>query len=136
VPVNRPITIQDLMTHTSGITYGFYGDGLVRKLYVDAKIMTAILTMPNSPNASLVFRWPTQPGTLWDYGHSTDILGASSRWCRENRCCSSSRINLLGPLGMTDTSFFVTDPAKHKMIAQPMPNDRDFTVGLRVTPKL
>ena len=31
VPVNRPITIQDLMTHTSGITYGFYGDGMVRK---------------------------------------------------------------------------------------------------------
>ena len=33
VPLNRPITISDLLRHTSGITYGFYGDSLVRKAY-------------------------------------------------------------------------------------------------------
>src|ERR1700722_11616532 len=38
VPANRPITIVDLMTQTSGITYGFYGDSMVRQLYRDAKI--------------------------------------------------------------------------------------------------
>jgi CubicO group peptidase (beta-lactamase class C family) len=37
-PPNRPIRIQDLMTHTSGITYGFYGDSMVRHLYRDANI--------------------------------------------------------------------------------------------------
>ena len=38
VPVKRPITIQDLMRHTSGITYGFFGEGLVKKAYVDAHV--------------------------------------------------------------------------------------------------
>src|SRR3979409_1100981 len=38
VPVNRPITILDLMTQTSGITYGFYGDSMVRRAYRNAKI--------------------------------------------------------------------------------------------------
>ena len=37
--------------------------------------------------------------------------------------------NLLDPLGMTNTGFYVTDPGKHKLIAQPMPNDSDFRVG-------
>lgn len=37
-PLKRPITIEDLLRHTSGITYGFYGDGLVRKLYSDSNI--------------------------------------------------------------------------------------------------
>ncbi|WP_426526774.1 serine hydrolase domain-containing protein [Bradyrhizobium sp. McL0615] len=38
VPLRRPITIQDLMRHTSGLTYGFFGEGLVKKTYVDAKL--------------------------------------------------------------------------------------------------
>src|SRR5712675_3225822 len=38
VPVKRPITIQDLMRHTSGLTYGFFGEGLVKKAYVDAQL--------------------------------------------------------------------------------------------------
>ena len=41
---------------------------------------------------------------------------------------------LLDPLGMTDTSFFVTDPAKFKLIAQPMPNDSDFRAGFEQQP--
>src|ERR1700732_283174 len=44
--------------------------------------------------------------------------------------------NLLGPLGMTDTSFFVSDPAKYKMIAQPMPDDSAFRVGFESNPEV
>ena len=75
VPVNRPITILDLMRHTSGIVYGFYGDGMVRHLYDKAKIYDG--DFDNAEFAERIARLPlaAQPGTLWDYGHSTDILG-------------------------------------------------------------
>src|SRR6202453_267148 len=75
VPVSRPITILDLMTHTSGIVYGFYGDGMVRRFYDKAKIYDG--DFDNAEFAERIARLPlaAQPGTLWDYGHSTDILG-------------------------------------------------------------
>ena len=122
VPVNRPITIQDLMTHTSGITYGFYGYGLVRKLYADAKLHDG--DFDNAEFAERIARLPlaTQPGALWNYGHSTDILGRIIEIVSGKSLLQFEQDNLLGPLGMTNTSFFVTDPAKHKMLAQPMPN--------------
>ena len=50
VPAKRPITIQDLMRHTSGITYGFFGEGLVKKAYVDAHVSPVTSTTPSSPN--------------------------------------------------------------------------------------
>jgi CubicO group peptidase (beta-lactamase class C family) len=134
VPVNRPITIQDLMTHTSGITYGFYGYGLVRKLYADAKLHDG--DFDNAEFAERIARLPlaTQPGALWNYGHSTDILGRIIEIVSGKSLLQFEQDNLLGPLGMTNTSFFVTDPAKHKMLAQPMPNDRDFRVGYESNP--
>src|ERR1700677_1823829 len=75
VPLKRPITILDLMTHTSGIVYGFYGDGMVRHLYDKAKIYDG--DFDNAEFAERIARLPlaVQPGTVWDYGHSTDILG-------------------------------------------------------------
>jgi len=134
VPVNRPITIQDLMTHTSGITYGFYGYGLVRKLYADAKLHDG--DFDNAEFAERIARLPlaTQPGALWNYGHSTDILGRIIEIVSGKSLLQFEQENLLGPLGMINTSFFVTDPAKHKMLAQPMPNDRDFRVGYESNP--
>jgi len=134
VPVNQPITIQDLMTHTSGITYGFYGYGLVRKLYADAKLHDG--DFDNAEFAERIARLPlaTQPGALWNYGHSTDILGRIIEIVSGKSLLQFEQDNLLGPLGMTNTSFFVTDPAKHKMLAQPMPNDRDFRVGYESNP--
>ena len=72
---NRPITIVDLMRHTSGITYGFYGDSMVRHLYDKAEIYDG--DFDNAEFAERIARLPLaeQPGTLWDYGHSTDVLG-------------------------------------------------------------
>src|ERR1700677_5033836 len=74
-PAKRPITILDLMTHTSGIVYGFYGDGMVRHLYDKAKIYDG--DFDNAEFAERIARLPlaVQPGPVWDYGHSTDILG-------------------------------------------------------------
>jgi len=136
VPANRPITIVDLMTHTSGITYGFYGESMVRQLYRDAKIYDG--DFDNAEFAERIARLPlaVQPGTEWDYGHSTDILGRIIEVVSGKPLLQFEKDNLLGPLGMTNTSFFVSDPAKYKMIAQPMPDDSAFRVGFEINPEV
>ncbi len=97
VPAQRPILIQDLMRHTSGLTYGFFGNLLVKKAYVDAGITKG--DFDNAEFADRLAKLPLafQPGTTWDYSHSTDIL---------------------------DTSFYVTDGSKQNRIAEPFKADR------------
>jgi CubicO group peptidase (beta-lactamase class C family) len=129
VPLNRPITVQDLMTQTSGIVYGFYGDSMVRKAYASARIYDG--DFDNAEFAERIARLPleVQPGTLWDYGHSTDILGRIIEIVSGKSLFGFEKEKLLDPLGMGGTSFYVTDPAKAKLIAMPMPDDPDFHVG-------
>jgi CubicO group peptidase (beta-lactamase class C family) len=128
-PLKRRLTILDLMTQTSGITYGFYGDSLVRKAYTNAKIYDGDFN--NAEFAERIAHLPLaeQPGTLWDYGHSTDVLGRIIEVASGKSLLQYEKDNLLGPLGMTDTNFYVTDPAKKQLIAKPMPKDSDFRVG-------
>ena len=129
VPLKRPITIQDLMTQTSGITYGFYGDSMVRKAYANARIYDGDFT--NAEFAERIAKLPLaeQPGTLWDYGHSTDILGRIIEIVSGKSLLKFEKDSLLDPLGMTNTSFYVTDPGKKTLIAMPTTNDHDFRVG-------
>jgi CubicO group peptidase (beta-lactamase class C family) len=134
VPVKRPITIFDLMTQTSGITYGFYGESMVRRAYGNARIYDG--DFDNAEFAERIAQLPLaeQPGTLWDYGHSTDILGRVIELVSGKSLLQFERDSLLGPLGMIDTAFYVTDPEKHKRIALPLPTDRDFRVGFESNP--
>jgi len=129
VPLNRQLTIHDLMTHTSGITYGFYGDSLVRKAYTNAGIYDGDFN--NAQFAERITRLPLaeQPGTKWDYGHSTDILGRVIEVASGESLLQYEKESLLDPLGMPDTTFYVTDPAKQKLLAKPVPNDSNYKVG-------
>jgi CubicO group peptidase (beta-lactamase class C family) len=134
VPLNRPITILDLMTQTSGITYGFYGDSLVRKAYGNARIYDG--DFDNAEFAERIAQLPLaeQPGTLWDYGHSTDVLGRIIEIVSGKSLLQFEKEKLLDPLGMPGTAFYVTDLEKQKLIALPVPNDRDFRVGFDSSP--
>jgi CubicO group peptidase (beta-lactamase class C family) len=129
VPLARPITILDLMRHTSGITYGFYGDSLVRKAYKEANIYAGDFDLAEF--AERIARLPlhNQPGALWQYGHSTDILARIMEIVSGKSLLEIEREKLLDPLGMNDTRFFVTEPDKLKLLAQPVLNDSDFRVG-------
>jgi CubicO group peptidase (beta-lactamase class C family) len=129
VPPKRPLTVYDLMTQTSGITYGFYGSSLVRKAYAAANIYDG--DFDNAEFAERIARLPlqNQPGTLWQYGHGTDVLGRIMEIVSGKSLLGVEKEKLLDPLGMKDTTFYVTDPAKKSLIAKPMPNDSDFRVG-------
>ena len=127
VPAKRPITIQDLMRHTSGLTYGFFGEGLVKKAYVDADLNAG--DVDNAEFAERIAKLPLayQPGTTWDYSQSTDILGRVIEVVSGKSLYQFEKERLLEPLGMKDTAFYVTDPAKKSLVAEPFPNDR--TIG-------
>jgi CubicO group peptidase (beta-lactamase class C family) len=129
VAPTRPPTVLDLMRQTSGITYGFYGSSLVRKAYAAADIYAG--DPDNAEFAERIAKLPLaeQPGTLWDYGHSTDILGRIMELVSGKSLLQIEREKLLDPLGMNGTRFYVTDPEKKGLIAKPMPNDSDFRVG-------
>jgi len=129
VPPNRPPTILDLMRQTSGITYGFYGDSLVRKAYAAANLYAGDFDLAQFSERIAKLPLHNQPGTLWQYGHSTDVLARIMEIASGKSLLEIEKENLLDPLGMSDTRFFVTDPEKQKLLAQPMPNDSDFRVG-------
>jgi len=134
VPPQRPPTILDLMRQTSGITYGFYGNDLVRKAYLKANIYAG--DFDNAEFAERIAKLPLhdQPGTLWQYGHSTDILGRIMEVVSKKSLFAIEQEKLFRPLGMTATGFYVTDMQKRKLIAKPMPNDSDFRVGFESYP--
>ena len=106
-PLKRPITIEDLLRHTSGITYGFYGDSLVRKLYMSSGLFDG--DFDNAQFAERLAKLPLaeQPETLWDYGHSIDVLGRVVEIVSGKSLYQFEKERLLDPLGMTDTGFFV-----------------------------
>jgi CubicO group peptidase (beta-lactamase class C family) len=122
VALRRPITIEDLLLHTSGITYGFYGVGLVKAAYGG-------IYLGDFDNAGFVERiakvpLAEQPRTLWDYGHSMDVLGRVIEVASGQSLYQFEKRNLLDPLGMTTTKFFLTDPGERARYAQPLAKDR------------
>ena len=122
VPLRRPINIEDLLLHTSGITYGFYGEGLVKAAYDGIYLGD----FDNAEFAERIAKLPLaeQPRTLWDYGHSADILGRVIEVASGQSLYQFEKANLLDPLGMTTTKFFLTDPAERARYAQPLDRDR------------
>ena len=123
-PLKRPMTIKDLLRHTSGITYGFFGESRVRKLYANPALYDG--DFDNAEFAERIAKLPLadQPGKRWDYGHSTDVLGRVVEVASGQALFQFEKQRLLDPLGMPETGFYVADQAKWPRIAEPLPHDR------------
>lgn len=122
-PLKRPITIEDLLRHTSGMTYGFSG-GAVGNLVGKAGLLRG-----NPDNAELTERisklpLAAQPGTLWDYSYSTDVLGRVIEVVTGQTLFDFEKERLLDPLGMSDTAFYLAYRVKGSLIAQPLREER------------
>src|SRR6267142_707180 len=123
-PLKRPITILDLLRHTSGITYGFYGEGQIKKRYANPALYAG--DFDNAEFADRIAKLPLadQPGVRWDYGHSTDILGRVVEVASRQTLLQYEKQRLLDPLGMRETGFYVADRTKWSRIAEPLPGGR------------
>ena len=129
----RPMTVLDLMRHTSGLTYGFFGDGAVKKAYQEANI-SAGGDISNADFVERLAKMPLayQPGSTWDYSNSTDVLGRVIEVVSGQTLSGYLKTRLLDPLGMKDTSFYVPEPERQARIAEPFDNDRSIGVNAPV----
>jgi CubicO group peptidase (beta-lactamase class C family) len=120
----RPMTVRDLMRHTSGLTYGFFGTGLVKQAYRNAGI-GAEGDISNALFANTIAAMPLayQPGSTWDYSNSTDVLGRVVEVGSGQSLGAFLKARLFEPLGMKDTSFYATDPARQARLAEPFAGD-------------
>jgi CubicO group peptidase (beta-lactamase class C family) len=117
-PLNRPITIEDLLTHTSGVGYIFDYQTHLGALYIDRDIYRAsdpslearINTLAGLP---LYF----QPGERWFYSYSNDILGQVIAVASGQSVEAFMQARIFGPLGMSDTSFFPGDTQRERLAA-------------------
>ncbi|WP_018316577.1 serine hydrolase [Bradyrhizobium sp. WSM2793] len=125
-PLQRPVTIKDLLRHTAGLPYGSSGGGAVRELYAAANLFNGDVSNADFVAKLAALPLAEQPGTLWDYGFATDVLGRVVEVISGKTLLQFEKERLLDPLGMTETAFYVTDPAKFPRIAEPMPDDRNI----------
>lgn len=107
VPIERDMTIRDLMRHTSGLTYGIFGNSLVDQLIQEADVFNPENTLETFARKLSRVPLKHQPGTTWEYGLSTDLLGRVIEVAADMPFDSFLASMLFDPLGMSDTAFFV-----------------------------
>jgi CubicO group peptidase (beta-lactamase class C family) len=131
VAPRRPMTVQDLLRHTSGLTYGIFGDTLVKKQYLEAKLFSGDPTNAEFVDRLVKLPLANHPGAMWDYSHSTDVLGRIVELVSGKSLYEFEKERILDPLGMKDTAFDVTDKPRQARIAEAFPND--VTIGTDTT---
>jgi len=121
-PLTRAITIQDLLRHTSGITYDHTGNGLVQQLYRQSRLRSRKIT--NAEHATLVASLPLmcQLGTEWNYSRSTDILGRLIEVVSGKTLGAFLTERILAPLQMAETAFH-TAPENADRLAEAFATD-------------
>jgi CubicO group peptidase (beta-lactamase class C family) len=122
VPLKRPMTIQDLLRHTSGITYDHTGNSLVQQLYQQSRLRSRKIS--NAEHAALVASLPlmSQPGEVWNYSRSTDILGRIIEVVSGKTLSAFLTERILAPLQMAETAFH-TGAENAGRLAEPFPID-------------
>ncbi|MDT7833999.1 serine hydrolase domain-containing protein [Aquabacterium sp. OR-4] len=130
VAPRRPPTVQDLLRHTAGLTYGFFGDGLVKQAYQKAGI-SAGGDISNAEFADKIAKMPliAQPGSTWDYSNATDVLGRVIEVASGQTLGAFLQRRIFDPLGMRDTSFYLPEPERQARLAEPFAEDRVIGVG-------
>lgn len=118
VPARRPITIQDLLRHTSGMTYGVFGESKIKSIYLERGINSKDQTVAEMTVKLAGIPLTGQPGSHWEYGRSTDVLGRVLEVLEGKPLGEVLQERVFGPLGMADSGFYVPG-RNHRRIAEP-----------------
>lgn len=123
-PLLRPITIQDLLRHTAGLTYEWIHDGIVEDLYLRARVGRRSLT--NADQSPELAKLPlvAQPGTMFTYSRATDVVARIVEVVAGKPIGAFLRERIFEPLGMLETGF-VVPPDYHGRLAEAFPTDPD-----------
>jgi CubicO group peptidase (beta-lactamase class C family) len=104
----RQMTVQDLLRHTSGLVYGPFGNSLVHQIYNQSNLFDSNQTLAEFVTKLSKLPLAHQPGSAWEYGMSTDVLG---RMVEEVSGMPLDRFvenRITKPLGMHDTAFYLS----------------------------
>jgi CubicO group peptidase (beta-lactamase class C family) len=129
----RSMTVQDLLRHTSGLTYGGRGGSLIHQAYIDAKIGDRGFTVEEFVSKLSKLPLKFNPGDRWEYSVAVDVQGRLIEVLTGKKLGDAVAERVLQPLGMVDTGFQVP-AAKVQRAAQPgpRPNGQPMTPRFKV----
>lgn len=104
----RPMTVQDLLRHTSGLVYGPFGNTLVHQAYNQANLFDRGQTLAEFVTKISKLPLAHQPGAAWEYGMSVDVLGRIVEVVSGMPFDRFLEERITKPLGMADTAFYVS----------------------------
>ena len=109
VPVKRPITVQDLLRHTSGLTYGVFAeDPSIKQAYQEANVVNFDQSLADMVTKLAKLALVRQPGTAWEYSMSTDVLGRIVEVASGMEFDQFVQERIAKPLNLTATGFSVS----------------------------
>ncbi|MFD0054637.1 serine hydrolase domain-containing protein [Streptomyces sp. NPDC005047] len=117
-PAGGPVLVRHLMTHTAGLTFGFYHSHAVDGLYRAAGLESSV--RPGADLAETVDLYASlplqfEPGTEWNYSVASNVLGRLVEVVSGQPLDAFFAARIFGPLGMTDTGFHVTDEQAERL---------------------
>jgi CubicO group peptidase (beta-lactamase class C family) len=130
IPPKRPMTVQDLMRHTSGLTYGIFGNSPVDQAYVKAGLFMS-KSLADQVKTIATLPLAHQPGEVWEYSVSTDVLGRLVEVVGGMDFDRFIAERITGPLKMPDTGFYISASQATRMARGDQPTamgDPDPTV--------
>jgi CubicO group peptidase (beta-lactamase class C family) len=121
VPARREITILDLLNHTSGISYRFWGKVPIAKLYEEAGVSDGLTptqgTIKEAVKRIAGVPLNSQPGEHWEYGLNTDVLGYLVEVVSGMPFDAFLKSRIFDPLGMTDTQFYLSPAQRARLVS-------------------
>jgi CubicO group peptidase (beta-lactamase class C family) len=113
----RQMTTRDLLRHTSGLTYGYFGNSAVDKMYMANGVLKRKSSLQDMINKLGGIPLLYQPGTKWHYSVSTDVLGYLVQKVSGQPLDEFFRQNIFEPLDMKDTAFYVPNEKTNRFAA-------------------
>lgn len=115
-PARGPITIRQLLTHGSGLSYGLLDPGsLLFNAYVQARVLHPAHTLAEMMDTLAPLPLKFHPGSGWEYSVATDVIGRLVELVSGQRLDTFLHERIFGPLGMVDTGFVVPPAQQHRL---------------------
>ena len=129
--VRQLATVQDLLRHTAGLTYEFMGSSSVQRQYAQSRIGSRQRSNREFSLQLAALPLMFEPGTAWEYGRSTDVLGRLIEVVSGTTLGAYLRENIFEPLRMEETWFSVPQQQQYR-IAEPFARDPDGAMQIRL----